>query len=274
MPQAKPTRHRAPAPNPTTADLLRWADDPRPITPPRLPWWKTPTAAMGAAAAAICVTAAFTLPAGAAAARTAPPGCDVHVVARGDTLTSIARRHGFDTVAALVAMNPHIADPNRIWPGDEIAVACIDVARVETRAGTVDVDAWRGQWESPGVASWEWIVAELWAAGFRGDDLVTMAAITPGESGRRPDAVGDQNIAGELWGPSVGLWQIRTLWAQQGTGGPRDIDALTGDVAHQAAAARAVWDSQGFAAWTCWRINNHVGSIPAARAAAERIGAL
>ncbi len=48
-------------------------------------------------------------------------------------------------------------------------------------------------------------------AGFRGSSLVLAVAIAGAESGYNSQATGDVNIQSIQWGPSVGLWQIRTL---------------------------------------------------------------
>lgn len=44
-----------------------------------------------------------------------------YVVQRGDTLSAIARRFGV-TLAALIAANPQIRDPNLIFPGQIINI--------------------------------------------------------------------------------------------------------------------------------------------------------
>lgn len=44
-------------------------------------------------------------------------------------------------------------------------------------------------------------------AGFSGSDLIIAIAIALAESGGKPDAVGDKDLAPEK-GPSIGLWQI------------------------------------------------------------------
>lgn len=52
-------------------------------------------------------------------------------------------------------------------------------------------------------------------------------AIAMAESGLRTDAVGDTGIQTSRWGPSVGLWQVRSLKADYGTGRTRDASRLT-----------------------------------------------
>lgn len=47
--------------------------------------------------------------------------------------------------------------------------------------------------------------------GFHGDALRTAYAISLAESGGRPNAVGDVGLQTEKWGPSIGLFQIRSL---------------------------------------------------------------
>lgn len=56
---------------------------------------------------------------------------------------------------------------------------------------------------------------------------VTAAAIAKAESGLRTDAIGDTTIQTGTWGPSVGLWQIRSLKAEKGKGTTRDVTRLT-----------------------------------------------
>jgi hypothetical protein len=218
---------------------------------------------------------ALALEPSAGAARLAEPGCMTHEVTRGDTLSSIARNYGL-TLDELKALNPQLASPswNLIHPGDQVAYACPENAMAPARVEHVDVSQWKNRWESDGVLSWESIIAELYDVGFRGDDLVTMAAITPGESGRRPGAVGDVELQNATWSESWGLFQIRTLRAQEGTGGPRDRVALKDNASHQAWAAYEVWRSQGFAAWTCWKLKWHLGHMDHARAVAQSMGVL
>ena len=69
--------------------------------------------------------------------------------------------------------------------------------------------------------------------GFTPDQARTMTAIAQAESARDPGAVGDVALQNDTFGPSVGLFQIRTVKAETGQGTDRDIERLTGDVRAQ-----------------------------------------
>lgn len=85
--------------------------------------------------------------------------------------------------------------------------------------------------------------------GFRGDALRTALAVARGESGWRTGAVGDEGLQTDYWGPSIGLFQIRCVKAQTGTGQLRDCAALR-DPTFNAKAAYAI--SQGGRNWQAW----------------------
>lgn len=232
------------------------------------------TLAVPVLAAAVTVTGSL-LP-DADAARLAEPGCFTHEVTRGDTLSSIARNYD-TTLDALRDLNPQLAVPSfdLIYPGDQVAIVCLGDAAPPPRVEHVDVSRWIGRWESDRTMSWEWVIAELYRAGFRGDDLVTAAAIAPGESGRSPFAVGDTHLENATWGSSYGFMQVRALRAQQGTGGPRDADALWENPEHQAWAAFEVYRSAGgFKPWSAWLKGMHKPYMDHARAVAESMGVL
>lgn len=89
------------------------------------------------------------------------------------------------------------------------------------------------------------------AAGFRGDALITAIAIAKAESNFDADALGDTTIQTKKWGPSVGLWQIRSLNAEQGSGRLRDAARLT-DPAFNARSAYAI--SGGGVDFTPWSV--------------------
>lgn len=64
-------------------------------------------------------------------------------------------------------------------------------------------------------------------SGWSGEAAAIATAIAMAESGGRTDARGDTTITTGTWGPSIGLWQIRSLNAQRGSGGQRDELANT-----------------------------------------------
>jgi hypothetical protein len=63
-------------------------------------------------------------------------------------------------------------------------------------------------------------------AGLGHEAAITATAIAMGESGLNPSAVGDTTLTDATWGPSIGLWQIRSVKAETGTGKTRDASRL------------------------------------------------
>ena len=80
----------------------------------------------------------------------------------------------------------------------------------------------------------------LLQGGFTPDDARMMTAIAQAESAANPGAVGDVALETAKWGPSVGLFQIRTLKSETGTGSDRDIQRLMNNPAEQVKAARNI----------------------------------
>lgn len=230
-------------------------------------------------AAAVAALGAVALPHAASAqlpGRTAPAGCMAVEVQRGDTVSRIARANSL-TLDQIAAINGHISNLNRVWPGDEIAVTCdpqgVALAAPQSVVRDVDVSQWLDEREKPNQLSWRAIIAHLYKQGLRGDDLITLSAISQCESNRYSTAVGDEHLVDKTWGPSYGPWQVRSQWKASGTFGARDIDMLrSGQVELQAWAAVEVWRQQGPKAWTCWRNGAHVGPMGAVRAAAAEMG--
>ena len=110
-------------------------------------------------------------------------------------------------------------------------------------------------------------------AGFKGQDAATMAAIAMAESKGRSGALNNNPRTGDL---SYGLWQINML----GGMGPQrrrafgigSNEALF-DPATNANAARQVYQSQGFGAWSVYRSGAYKNYLPAAMAAGAGGGA-
>jgi hypothetical protein len=91
----------------------------------------------------------------------------------------------------------------------------------------------------------------LLQGGFDEPDARIMTAIAQAESARDLGAVGDVGLQTDKWGPSVGLFQVRTLRAETGTGGDRDIEALTNNPAAQVKAAFNISNGgQNFRPWS------------------------
>lgn len=91
---------------------------------------------------------------------------------------------------------------------------------------------------------------------------IIATAVAQGESGFDPSAKGDTGIEDETWGPSVGLWQVRSLKAQRGTGGVRDEVALT-DPAHNARSMGEISATgRNFTAWTVYRSGKYRQYVP------------
>ena len=95
------------------------------------------------------------------------------------------------------------------------------------------------------------VLADLEAAGLTPQAASTLAAVAGGESGFDDTALGDVGLQDDQWGPSFGLYQIRTLKSDTGKGTVRDIQWLAESDAHQAQAAAAI-SQQGssFSPWT------------------------
>lgn len=106
-------------------------------------------------------------------------------------------------------------------------------------------------------------------AGFGVVQAVTMTAIALAESGGDDAAVGDRGLQDSTWGPSVGLWQVRTLKAETGRGSDRDIVALQGNPGRQAAAAWAI-SGRGtdYTPWTVWNTGAYRQFLSQAQSAA------
>lgn len=107
--------------------------------------------------------------------------------------------------------------------------------------------------------------------GFAGNDIATATAIALAESSGRTDARGDIALQTQSWGPSIGLWQIRSMKSDRGTGRTRDEIANL-DPAVNARHAYEIYRSQGWKAWTVYTTGAYLLHMPAARAAAANPG--
>ena len=282
---------------------IRWQNSP--------PWWRGPlggVALTGVLAGSIGAVAAA---ADAQAPRLAPPGCDVYTVISGDTMSRIARANGI-TLADLIARNPQITNPDRIWVDDALCirltptpttssttsttsttiapapVATAPVAEVQRVVKQPDpVVAWPGfnrfipgEQVVDGVVSQSLVLRALYNVGARGNQLIGLAAVTEGESNRRFDAEGDQGIQDATYGPSIGIFQIRSEKGKEGTEHARDAAALRGSLEHQAWAAVQVYNGalargvDPLSPWTAHRIGNDRSFVGPYTQLAQALGML
>ncbi len=113
----------------------------------------------------------------------------------------------------------------------------------------------------------EAIAEHAYAAGFRGPALVTAVAVALAESRGVLDDPGDEHLEDSKWGPSIGLWQIRSLKAEYGTGKTRDEKANE-DPATNARHAYQISDhGRDFSPWSAYKFNRHLPFMGRARAA-------
>jgi hypothetical protein len=92
--------------------------------------------------------------------------------------------------------------------------------------------------------------------------LAKAVAVATAESGRDPGKKGDIGLQNATWGPSVGLWQIRSLKAEKGKGTVRDETKLTDPVFN---AKAMVSISKSGADWSPWSVTHPTDLIGFAR---------
>lgn len=114
------------------------------------------------------------------------------------------------------------------------------------------------------------VYALLIQAGFTPAAATTMTAISGAESGWNDKDLGDTTIETSTWGPSYGLFQIRTQKPDTGSGGNRDVQWLAASDLNQAKAAYAI-SSGGtdFSPWTTYTSGKYQSFLSQATAAAK-----
>lgn len=96
------------------------------------------------------------------------------------------------------------------------------------------------------------IYAQARAAGLSAPRAVIATAIALAESGGRADAVGDVSLENGTWGPSVGLWQIRSLKSATGSGATRDASQLANPSFNAQSMAAISHGGSDFGAWSTY----------------------
>jgi hypothetical protein len=91
--------------------------------------------------------------------------------------------------------------------------------------------------------------------GFTGSDIHIAAAVAMAESGGDPDIVGDKKLVDNKWGPSYGLFQIRSLKHPEQFSGPDKlrIAGKLKDPHYNATTAKAIKHAHGWEQWSTFR---------------------
>lgn len=108
-------------------------------------------------------------------------------------------------------------------------------------------------------------------AGLRGDARVIAVAVGIGESGLNAAAQGDTTIQTAVWGPSVGIWQIRSLKADRGTGRTRDADRLTNPFFNALSMASISGTGTNWRPWTIYTNGSYRNHLAVARDAVAQL---
>ena len=206
------------------------------------------------------------------------------VIQKGDTVWAISVANHVE-LAIIAELNRQIPDLNLVRPGDQIcltrdvekAVLAPAVVLERLEPTPAQIAEWATERDTPNHLTDRAILALLWQAGARGDQLIGLAALVEGESHKRTDAVGDEHLADDTWGPSVGPWQIRTVRADTGKGTVRDIRRVSTPEGN-AEAAVALWDQSvargkhGGQPWTAHLLGQDRPHIPYFRGLASELG--
>jgi len=98
--------------------------------------------------------------------------------------------------------------------------------------------------------------------------LTTAIAIAIAESGGNTDAVGDVALQDGTWGPSYGLWQVRSLKAESGKGTVRDGTMLKNPGFNAKSMMSISGGGKNWQPWTTYKGLRYTAVLPAASAAA------
>lgn len=113
-------------------------------------------------------------------------------------------------------------------------------------------------------------VKAAYEAGFRGEPLVIAVAIAGAESSYNPAAVGDVYLQTNKWGPSLGLWQIRTLTRDYVHMEPiRAPEGLNDPYQNARAAFQISKSGTNFNPWSTYLDNKYQAYLEQARLAVD-----
>lgn len=117
------------------------------------------------------------------------------------------------------------------------------------------------------------LISMISRGGFSGKSLKTAYAIAIAESGGRSDAKGDVSLQDEKWGPSIGLFQIRSLKKWKDYNDPyRDASRLKDPTYNIEAAWKKSNQGTSFKAWSAYTNGAFAKHLPEADVMAKAAG--
>jgi len=105
------------------------------------------------------------------------------------------------------------------------------------------------------------------SVGLGHEEAIIATAVAKGESGLRTDAVGDTTLTDATWGPSVGLWQVRSVKAETGTGGTRDVSRLRDPAFNARSMASISSHGRNWSPWSVYTNGTYRAHVAAVRRA-------
>lgn len=117
------------------------------------------------------------------------------------------------------------------------------------------------------------LMRTLSSRGFNGKALRTAYAVSIAESGGRSNAVGDVNLQNEKWGPSIGLFQIRSLKDWKKWNDPyRDAKRLPDPSYNTDAALKKSKQGSNWKPWTTYTQGSYLKHLAEADSMAATVG--
>ena len=107
-------------------------------------------------------------------------------------------------------------------------------------------------------------------AGFIGEQQNVAGAVAIAESAGNAHAIGDVALEDSVWGPSVGLMQIRSLRADRGTGRTRDELANLDSATNMRHAYDVFLAGRGWTPWSTYVHHTHQQFMTRIRTAISR----
>lgn len=108
-------------------------------------------------------------------------------------------------------------------------------------------------------------------AGFTGNALVTAVAVGMAESRGKVKAIGDTRLQNTTWGPSVGIWQVRSLNKDRGRGSERDQLANMNPVNNARSAYKISGGGKNFKPWSVYTKGLYRDYLDEAQAAVSQM---